>query len=229
MHTESVNPELSEYCQQAQDWKSDLLKGREQQIVLYRILSIGLFACLTLSLMGLISLVSRESVQPFLALVDKRTGEVTTPSRLNDSVLMANWKVIRHFARNYVLDRESYNFLNLNAPYQNVMTMSTPDIMTQVNKEIRPELNRESPITTLAQHHYRTVKIHSITRLEQDRLMDIRFTTETLRVEDNTVEKSQEWRVILRWELKKGTRSLQDWDKNPLGFTVSFYDRQPVV
>ncbi len=219
-----------DYYANAASWHDDMLLTKDKQINLYRAMCLGLFVCLAATVLCVTTLVTRETVQPFLALMDKRTGEVTTPTRLNAQSLSSNWAMVRHFASNYVTDKESYNFLNINAPYKNLLSMSAPPIVLQIDQHIRPELNPESPIKVLGQHHYVTVTIHSIAKLSSsDNLLDVRFTTHTINTADNKVEKNEEWRTVMGWELSQKKRSLQDWDQNPLGFTVTLYDKQPIV
>ena len=227
----SANNSVKErdYYAHAARWHDDILLTRDRQINLYRAMCLGLFGCLIASVLGVTTLVTRETVQPFLVLMDKRTGEVTTPTKLNAQSLSKNWAMVRHFASNYVTDKESYNFLNINAPYKNLLSMSAPSIVSQIDQHIRPELNPDSPIKTLGQHHYVTVTIHSIAKLSSsDNLLDVRFTTHTINTADNKIEKSEEWRAVMGWELNQKKRSLQDWDQNPLGFTVTLYDKQPI-
>lgn len=217
------------YYDTAKSWHDDIIHAKNQQITIYRLLSMGVFACLVLAIICITSLVTRETVQPFLALMDKRTGEVTTPVRLNTQSLSDNWNMVRHFVRNYVQDRENYNFLNLNEPYKNLVSMSSPSVMTQIDHAIRPELNPESPINTLGQNQYISVVIHTISKMSNNnKLLDVRFTTNTINVADNKIMKTQEWRTVMRWELINKKRSPQEWDTNPLGFTVTLYDKQPI-
>ncbi|KTD32199.1 vir protein [Legionella nautarum] len=227
--TNPINTQDETYFQEARSWYEDIYTIKEKQITLYRMLCMGLFALLSLSLVGLTSLITREKVQPFLALVDKRTGEVTTPTRLNSEDLKINWKMVRFWVTTYINNRESYNFLNINEPYHRVIAMSNDKVGTQVDKELRPDLNAKSPIVVLGKHHYVTVTIHSINKLNKDHLLDIRFTTNTIDCETHKVVRSNEWRTTMKWLLLNKKRSLDEWDKNPLGFTVIFYDKQPIV
>lgn len=220
----------SNYYADAKNWHEDMIATKDKQISTYRTLALGTFAGLILAIICITALVTRETVQPFLVLTDKRTGEVTTPARLNTKTLSEDWNMVRHFVSNYVQDREGYNFLNLNAPYKNLLSMSTPAVVAQIDQYIRPELNAESPITVLGQNRYVTVVIHTINKMSSsNKLLDVRFTTNTINTADNKTEKSQEWRATMRWELVNKKRSPQEWDTNPLGFTVSLYDKQPIV
>jgi type IV secretory pathway component VirB8 len=228
--TQSLSEKKQDYYEVAASWHDDILMTKDKHIYIYRILCFGLFVCLATAIMSINTLLSRETVQPFLVLMDKRTGEVTTPTRLNAQSLTNNWPMIRYFAKHYVIDKESYNSQNINEPYKNILSMSESPIVAQIDQYIRPELNPESPIKTLGQHHYVTVTIHSISKLSSnDKLLDVRFTTNTINTADNKLEKSQEWRVVMGWDLVNRKRSLQELDQNPLGFTVNLYDKQPIV
>lgn len=229
--TTDVSPDNNPtfYHETARSWREDWVESLTKERSLYRTLSLGLFTLLSLSLLGLTVLVTRERVEPFLAVMDKRTGEVTTPVRLNEQTKVANWAMVRHFVTRYISDREAYHFSNLNEPYQTVLAMSAQGVKAQVNQAIRPELNSQSPIKTLGQQRYRTVTIHSIAKLAKDNLLDVRFSTHTINSETNHEEETRAWRVTLKWELSHRQRSLSEWDMNPLGFTVTFYDKQPVI
>lgn len=227
--SKTTEDELKTYYQQAASWDEDRQAAAQKTLRLYHLMTVGLLGVLMLALVCITSLVTREKVQPFLALVDKRTGEVTTPTRLTTNALNVNWNMVRHFVSNYLTARESYNFLNVNSPYQDVLSMSSDEVKTQYEQVIRPELNEQSPIKTLAQHHYLSTTIHSIAKLSSDNLLDIRFTTHRINSTTNQDEEQKDWRVTLRWEFNLAARSLQEWDKNPLGFTVLFYDKQPVA
>ncbi|MBX9703473.1 MAG: type IV secretion system protein [Silvanigrellaceae bacterium] len=224
-----ANLPAPDYYREAQNWREELYLVKEKQISLYRALCIGLFGVFTLSMIALTILITRESVQPFLAIMDKRTGEVTTATKLNADTLTANWKMVRYFVKKYVNERESYDFLNINEPYQAVMTMSTDAVKAQIDANLRPELNPESPIKKLGQHHYMKVTINSVAKLARETLLDVRFTTHLINSETHKIEKNEEWRVTLKWTFQTTQKDLSAWDKNPLGFTVTYYDKQPVV
>ncbi len=219
----------AEPYQTGRNWYEDIYTAKENQLSLYRVIAITLSLFLCLSLLCITSLVTRETVQPFLALVDKRTGEVTTPTRLNAENSLVNWTMIRHFVTTYITNKESYNFLNINEPYQKVLAMSDEKVAKQIDLELRPEFNPNSPIKELGDHHYMTVTIHSVSKLSKDSLLDIRFTTTIFNTETRKIERTKEWRTTMKWALVSKKRTLAEWDINPLGFTVSFYDKQPVA
>lgn len=219
---------MSQEYHPAQEWYLDRALLRERENKILRMLIAGLLLSLLFSITSMLFLATKSKVEPFLALMDKRTGEVTTPARLSASILNEQWAAIRHFIGQYVNARESYNYLNLNRPYMDVLAMSDSAVAKQYEKSIRPELNPQSPIALYKREFYQTVKIHSITKLDQPHLVDVRFTTELLHAQDDRVEKRQEFRVILRYGFDKRAKSMQDWDKNPLGFQVTHYDRQAI-
>lgn len=217
----------STYYAKAQDWHEDLLSRQVRERNLYRALLIGTCGLLSLAVIGLVTLTAREKVTPFLVMMDKRTGEVTLPARINTQNIEENWNLVRYMTNLYINSRESYNFLNINEPYQTAISMSAQTVKKQLDSIIRPELNADSPIKQLGSRFYSTVEIHSISKLEQKNLLDIRLSTHVKDAGDHSVKSTQEWRIVMRYELKKAT-SREMLEKNPLGFTVTFYDKQPI-
>ncbi len=210
-------------------WFEERLLLKEHKIKLYQWLIVGLSLLLCAITIGLTAVVTKETVQPYLAIINNKTGEVSTPKKLDEQNVIKNWSVIRHFIRLYVNDRESYNFLNINAPYKNVMRMSSPTIQNQIDDYIRPEKNQKSPIKVLARDKYMTVDIHSISKLENPNLIDVRITSHVYTVSNNQFLYKNEWRIILKWKLVNFSQDIKDWDSNPIGFNVVYYDKQPVV
>lgn len=218
------------YFQQAFSWKQEIANAKDRIIALYQYTTIGLLVSLTVVSVSLAVVIHREQVTPFLAMMDKKTGEITTPSRLEPAKMDINWQMVRHFVSNYIKEREGYNFLNIDKPYHTVLAMSSPKVQRQYNKIMRPSENDNSPITVLAKEKYRQVVVKSISKLPSDdnRLIDVRFSVKTIDAISDKVTKTQEYRATLKWGITDSNKSLKEWDLNPIGFTITYYDAQPV-
>jgi len=218
------------YFQEAKTWSQEIKEAKERMIKVYQTLTIMLLLCLTAVSLAMTVMINREKVVPFLAVMDKKTGEITTPSRVGSQKLPINWQMVRHFVSNYVKDREGYNFLNLDKPYHSVLAMSSGKVKRQYNHTMRPNENANSPITLLGKKQYRNITIRSISKLPSDEgnVIDVRFTAQTFSAVSDAVVKTQEYRATIKWSLSTENKTLKAWDLNPIGFTVTFYDAQPV-
>lgn len=218
------------YFQEAKSWREEITQAKERMIKVYQSLTIMLLLCLTGLSLAMTVMINREKVVPFLAVMDKKTGEITTPSRVGSQKMAINWQMVRHFVSNYVKDREAYNFLNLDKPYHSVLAMSSSKVKRQYNHYMRPNENANSPITLLGKKQYRNITIRSISKLPSDEgnVIDVRFSAQTLNAISDKVIKTQEYRATLKWSLSTENKTLKAWDLNPIGFTVTFYDAQPV-
>lgn len=213
---------------EAFDFRSAILESKENQLSIFRISSIVLLALLSLSVMSNVYLARVSHVEPFLVSVDKRTGEIALPQKLQVKSFTPTAQMIRHFTKTFINNWESYNAHHINKPYFDVIAMSDKAVAMHYRKYILKGENPNSPINKLGRTKYRTVKIHSISKLGNPKTLDIRYTTTTLESATDKVVETREKRAVLNWEIKNIKRSLEAWDANPIGFVVTHIDIQNI-
>lgn len=212
---------------QGLDFRTSMLEYKERQISLYRFLTITLVALLGLSLIANVVVAKLTHVEPYLVTLDKRTGEVAVPHKLEVKHLSAQTTMIRHFAGEYVQKWTSYSPHNLKKPFLEIMATSSKEVGAQFRRYLLPKKNPESPVRKLGRGKYRTTKIHSISRLDK-KTLDIRYQTQTKESSSDRLVSEKEYRAVLKYEIVRKKRTLSEWDANPTGFTVTYIDIQPV-
>lgn len=199
----------------------------ERQISLYRTSTIILASLLSLSVVSLSGLAMREHVEPFMVSVDKRTGEVALPSKLQVKDFTPSKTMVRHFTHQFINNYASYNALNIKKPFMEVLAMSDSSVREQYKRQILKS-NPESPLNILGRSRYQVVKIHSISELSIDNTLDVRYST---MIKDSATDadlKKQEWRAVLKWKIDKAKHSIEELNANPISFKVTYLDVQPV-
>lgn len=213
---------------EAFDFRSAIMESKEQQISIFRIASIVLLALLSVSVISNIYLARVSHIEPFLVSVDKRTGEIALPQKLQVQSFTPQNQMIRHFTKSFITNWEAYNAHHIKKPFFDVISMSSPEVAMHYKKYILKGENPNSPINTLGRTKYRTVTIHSISKLGSPKTLDIRYTTTTLESATDHIVEEKEKRAVLNWEIKNQKRSLEAWDANPIGFVVTHIDIQNI-
>jgi len=180
------------------------------------ILSIMLF----MSLLSHLLLLPLKEKVPFLYAFDNTTGEITKLGELESSKLSANWELTRYLLIHYVINYESYNFDNLNIPYQLVWAQSSLDVRTKYEALMKTN-NKNSNYHKYGKDKYITVHVLSVNRLNEN-TVDIRFA-KTLHDKTTNSKKVLQKEAIVKWEFQKAQTSQKMLDRDPLGFKVTYY------
>lgn len=218
----------NDYFEAALDWQTELKANRERIMNLYQKTMIGLLGCVGALSIALAVTITKKEVIPFLAVADQRTGEITTPHKI-DKTLEISFPMLKHLILTYVQARESYNYINLNTPFHQVLAMSSNKIARGYRHYMQPSENKESPITVLGKSKYIKVDIHSINQLPGKNLLDVRLTQKLIdAINDNELE-SHDYRVTIGWDISNHAQSLKVLELNPLNFKITHYDKQPIT
>src|SRR3990167_11032278 len=119
------------YYDEAKNWSYDLYYS--QRIWLRRCLLslIVITVFLGMSLVCNLLLIPLKEKVPYLYAFDHATGEVTKIGTLEPTTLSANWELSRYLLVHYVMNYESYDFDNINVPYQFVCAQSADHVRSQ--------------------------------------------------------------------------------------------------
>lgn len=216
----NFNYTKSELYQAAHDWAYD--KYQSQHIWLRRVVLVViiLMALLSLSLLGNLYLLPLKEKVPYLYAFDHATGEVTKIGALESTALSANWQLDRYFLIHYVINYESYDFNNLEYPYQLVWAQSAEDVQKQYENKVN-SANHNSPYQLYGKDKFVTVQINSLNRLN-DNTVDIKFE-KTLHDHLTGSEQVMQKEAIIKWQYINAETTQKMLDRDPLGFKVIYY------
>ena len=205
------------------EWYQDLYQS--VKISRNRWFLIGVIALILTGIEGLalVFLTPLKTVEPYVLQVDNKSGITTVlkPLRENqENVLTEEEAVTKSFIVKYVIARETYDPQDLNRNYDLVRLMSSVDEAGKFNESVANG-NPQSPVERYKTNTARTVKISSVSFLDQKKkTAQVRFmTTEVTRNET----KEDYWVAILTFRYINAPMDENDRLNNPLGFQVISY------
>ncbi len=202
------------------DWAYDLYQS--QTLWLRRAL-LGLCVLsflLTLSLAAHLFLLPLKEKVPYLYAFDHATGEITKIGTLEPTTLSSNWELSRYLLIHYVINRESYDYDNIDLPYQLVWAQSSDNVRKQYESDVKSD-SPKSPYRLYGKDKYITVHVISVNRLN-DNTVDVKFEKK-LHDRASTTEQIIQKEAIVKWNFSEADTSQKNLDRDPLGFKVTYY------
>ncbi|WP_218813802.1 virB8 family protein [Rickettsiella endosymbiont of Dermanyssus gallinae] len=227
MHdTKEINSDLKQaYYQTATDWRYDIYQNKSVWLRYSLIGNAGLLLTLLLALLTLVCLVPLKQKVPYLYTFNHATGEITKLGELEPTHLTANWQLTRYFLIHYVMNRENYDRDDLERPYQLAWAQSSPTIRQQYDAEV----DSNAPTSPYQKHGKdKTIRVSKVwpSRLN-DHTAVIRFEKQLRDKRTNTQQIAYE-QAIVKWQYQSVKATQTQLDRNPLGFTVTYYQVTPV-
>jgi len=209
-----------EFYKASSDWLYNMYQS--QTVWLRRVL-IGLMfliILLTISMVTNLMLFPLKEKVPYLYAFDNATGEVTKVGTLERTVLSANWELSRFLLIHYVINYESYDFDNIDRPYQMVWAQSAEKVRKQYDDLVRSD-NPGSPYKLYGKEKVISVRVISVNRLN-DNTVDVKFEK---KLQDHAANSEQvlHKEAILKWEYINAETTQKMLDRDPLGFKVTYY------
>jgi type IV secretion system protein VirB8 len=209
----------------AADWRYDVYHNKAIWLRYSLIGNVGLLLCLLFTLSAIVCLVPLKQKIPYLYAFNNATGEITKLGELEPTHLTTNWQLTRYFLIHYVINRESYDSDNLEVPYQLAWAQSDVMIRKQYDAEVDSNV-QTSPYRKYGKDKAITVRVLSVSRLN-DNTAAIRFEKRLRNKAANTQQVAYQ-EAIVKWHYQSIKATQTQLDRNPLGFTVSYYQVTPV-
>ncbi|MDT8760292.1 VirB8/TrbF family protein [Sphingomonas psychrotolerans] len=175
---------------------------------------------------ALIMLTPLKTVVPYTLLVDKQTGFVQTLKPLEPQQVSGNAALTQSFLVQYVIARESFDTVSLQANYRKVALWSDGKARAAYVAGMQAS-NPDSPLAKLPRSTVVETRVKSVSPLGNGAAM-VRFDT----IRNDAGGRSQEprsWVAVIRYRYSGEPMRVEDRFINPLGFQVSHYQRSPEV
>lgn len=202
-------------------FEADFIYGpRRRERFAYFVAAAGVIIGLA-GFLGAISLFPLKSVETFVVVVDKETGEMDRVSQVAALTLDESDAIIQANLVAYVDDRETYDLTDGEQRINSVLDRSDGDAAHTL-RDLWSSTNEDYPITVYGREAKIDVVIRSVNQIEPG-VAQVRFTR-TLRRERDTRTVTRPYVATLAYEFRPETRQrLQDVWANPLGFVVTSY------
>jgi type IV secretion system protein VirB8 len=210
----------SDYYRASSDWAYDLYQSQTMWLRRALIALVALILLLGISLCSNLFLFPLKEKVPYLYAFDHASGEVTQIGALEPTTLSGNWAVSRYFLIHYVINHESYDYDNINTPYQMVWAQSSDNVRKQYEEQVRSS-NPNSPYRIYGKDNYITVRVIAINTLNEN-TVDVKFE-KILHDRATSTEQIVQKEAIIKWEFSSAETSQKMLDRDPLGFKVMYY------
>lgn len=202
-------------------FEADFIYGpRRRERFAFFVAAVGVIVGLA-GFLGAVSLFPLKSVETFVVVVDKETGEMDRVSQVAALTLDESDAIIQANLVAYVDDRETYDLTDGEQRINSVLDRSDSDAARTL-RDLWSSTNEDYPITVYGREAKIDVVIRSVNQIEPG-VAQVRFTR-TLRRERDTRTVTRPYVATLAYEFRPETRQrLQDVWANPLGFVVTSY------
>lgn len=209
-----------EFYQANSEWAYNIYQSQSVWLMRALLGLILLTGLLGLSVVTNLCLLPLKEKVPYLYAFDHATGEITKIGELETTTLTANWSLTKYFLINYVINREGYDFYNIDIPYQKVFAQSNNEVRKQYDSQVNSN-NIHSPFKLYNKDKYLTVRVISVNRLNEN-TVDVKFEK---KLHDRTSQGEQviQKEAIIKWEFAKAQVSQKELERDPLGFKVIYY------
>jgi type IV secretion system protein VirB8 len=221
---------LERYFAEAASWDKDrdaLLVKSERRA--WRVAAISWFL-LALAIGALVGLMPLKTVKPFVVRVDNTTGVVDVVPGYEVKGTEQEL-VSRYFLTHYVTLRERYFFAFAESDYQEIGAFQSPRL-NQDWIELWKVSNTDSPMSLYKDGTTVRVQVKSVSLFERtselNDIAQVRFTR-FVRAGGSGSEQVSHWISTIQYTYVKPSEDPKDRARNPLGFRVIDYHREPEV
>ncbi len=202
-------------------FEADFIYGpRRRERFAYFVAAVGVIVGLA-GFLGAVSLFPLKTIETFVVVVDKETGEMDRVSQVAALTLDESDAIIQANLVAYVDDRETYDLTDGEQRINSVLDRSDSDAARTL-RDLWSSTSEDYPITVYGRDTRIDVVIRSVNQIEKG-VAQVRFTR-TLRRERDTRTVTRPYVATLAYEFRPETRQrLQDVWANPLGFVVTSY------
>lgn len=171
--------------------------------------------------LGGLSLFPLKTIETFVVVVDKQTGEMDRVAEVAALTLDESDAIIQAHLVAYVDDRETYDLTDGEERINAVLDRSDGDAARTL-RDLWSSTSEDYPITVYGRDAKIDVVIRSVNQIDTG-VAQVRFTR-TLRRERDIRTVTRPYVATLAYEFRPETRQrLQDVWANPLGFVVTDY------
>lgn len=178
-----------------------------------------------LSWIALVLLMPLKTVEPYIAMVDKNTGQSQLLTVIDSNTLSEQTALNKYWIANYLRWREVYDWYTLQNDYDMTLLFSMPNVAQEYAQIFDGDdaLNDKWGKRIKA-----NIKIISIVPHDDDQIATVRFEKTIKNVDDKNHGKTTVWVATLGYQYKPQDE-LTEAERldNPLGFKVTSYRVDP--
>ncbi|WP_419209758.1 virB8 family protein (plasmid) [Photobacterium leiognathi subsp. mandapamensis] len=182
-------------------------------------------ALTVLSWVALALLMPLKTVVPYIAMVDKNSGQTQLLTVIDSNTLSAQTAINEYWIANYLRWREVYDWYTLQNDYDMTVLFSMPNVA----QEYAQIFDGDNALNDKWGKRIKAnIKILSIVNNDDNQIATVRFEKTIKNVDDKNHGKTSVWIATIGYDyLPDNELSETDRLKNPLGFKVTSYRVDP--
>lgn len=166
---------------------------------------------------------SRKPPPPLAFRVDQANGDVQRIQYMADEETSYGEVVDKYWLKQYVLNREGYDFETIQTTHDAAALMSCPDVQKEFGALFEGENARDK---VLSNHTKILVSVRSVVPNTNNGTATIRFRTQAKHT-NGVIEPSKAWIATAAYKYASGLMTEEDRMVNPLGFQACAYRVDP--
>lgn len=212
------------FYQEGRDFEADRQAGYEKSERRAWMVAGGAVVVAVAAVIGIASLAPFKRVVPYLFAVDRATGNVELVNAADDRTVMGYQELVdKHWAKRYIVARESYTYKLLQTDYDTVLSLSEDTVGRDYAKTFDGPNARDKQYGASIEVK---VKVVSVT-LSKDAVGSkavVRFEKTAKRTEAENADAPQYFVATFSYEYKPSMFGEEkDLIENPLGYKVTSY------
>ena len=213
------------YFVEASHWYAEKYTSRTTLLSWSMGLNVGLFLLLMLSIGTIWFMMPLKKVEDRVFTIQSNTGEFTEIKKLEMGHFTPTWQLNRFFILKYLNERESYDARYLIEPYRRIVAMSDQRVGHEY-MNLWSDQNKESPLNLYGKNKYIKTKIDWVTPIGND-TAEARMSVFLYGTDDTLIQR-KDFNLVIKWKYNNISQSQRMRDYNPIGFTVTYYQKSEI-
>lgn len=209
-----------DYYKASSDWAYEMYQSQGLWLRRSLVSLVVLAFLLCLSLLSTLYLFPLKENVPYLYAFDHATGEITKIGTLDKTPLSGNWELTKYLIIRYVTNYESYDYDNVEVPYQLVWAQSNDHVRSIYDNTVKSN-NKQSAYHLYGKDKYITIKVISINKLNE-KTVEVKFE-KTLHDRITNSNQTTQKEAIIKWDFVNPETNEKMLERDPLGFKVIYY------
>jgi type IV secretion system protein VirB8 len=213
---------LDAFMGEAQSWEASREAQRDKSE--RRAWLVAASACMVavLAVTAVALMLPLKATVPYLVYVDKTTGNTEVVNALNERIVGYQELNEKHWARHYVIARESYLYTLLQHDYDSVLALSADEVGANYAKLFEGDAAKDKRLGAGTQERINVISV--VLPPDQTGKAVVRFEKTVKRVNADQADPPQTFVATMAYEFKPSMRGREkDLIMNPLGFKVTSY------
>ncbi|MGH1472660.1 MAG: virB8 family protein [Cellvibrionaceae bacterium] len=209
--------------QKANDWDEDLVESAKRETKTYKIIAaiavlLAVPACLRLAFIP-----NTQPAFPVMIMMDKVTGDMEIMETSGEKIIAHNQELLdKHWAKKYIVHRESYYYSLLQYDYDMTLAMSSDQVALDYSQAFSGETPKDKKY---GDRYEEKIIVHSVVLPPNSKgKVVVRYDKQLIQKDSRSIESTLTYVATFGFEYRPAlTGEVRQLIENPLGFKVTAF------